>query len=60
METTYFNREVNVPTDFTGIAKFPNGDLMWCQDGVVHREDGPAVIYQDVMGVKSITFSVRN
>jgi len=47
METTYFNREVNVPTDFTGIAKFPNGDLMWCQDGVVHREDGPAVIYQD-------------
>jgi hypothetical protein len=34
-----------IPNHFTGIVEFPTGDKWWCKNGLLHREDGPAVEY---------------
>lgn len=39
------------PDNFTGSIENESGDVAWYLDGKVHREDGPAVIWEN--GVKS-------
>ncbi len=42
---------IPLPSDFTGIYETYDGDEFWRQewykDGLLHREDGPAVIYNN-------------
>jgi hypothetical protein len=33
----------SVPSHFTGIIEYPNGDKFWYKKGNIHREDGPAI-----------------
>ncbi len=40
----------NVPENFTGVVKFSTYDI-WFLNGEYHRDDGPAVIYEE--GLKS-------
>jgi len=39
-----------VPKGFTGIIKWPDETKEWYQNGLLHREDGPARIY--IIGTK--------
>jgi hypothetical protein len=39
-----------LPTDFTGIAEYPNGSKSWYLNGKLHRTDGPA--YEGANGSK--------
>jgi len=31
----------------TGVIAYPSGRKVWMQDGLVHRDDGPAVEWED-------------
>ena len=45
MEIIDLESENDVPRDFTGICRHPKGTLVWYKNGLVHREDGPAIMY---------------
>ena len=34
-----------VPKDYTGIVEYPDGTKYWHVNGLLHREDGPAIEY---------------
>jgi hypothetical protein len=36
-----------IPNDYTGIVKYPNGYKEWYLNGKLHREDGPAIELAD-------------
>jgi len=33
----------DIPSFYTGIVEYANGDKVWYLNGKIHREDGPAV-----------------
>jgi len=37
----------DIPVNYTGIAEFEDGDKHWFKNGNLHREDGPAVLWND-------------
>jgi hypothetical protein len=37
----------SIPTDFTGITEYPDGEKHWYKERKLHREDGPAIEYPD-------------
>ena len=43
MKTIKIRDYSELPTDFTGIAEYPNGTKQWHLNGKRHRVDGPAV-----------------
>jgi hypothetical protein len=45
MKTIKIRDYSELPTDFTGIAEYPNGAKAWFLNGKLHREDGPAWEY---------------
>jgi hypothetical protein len=47
MKTIKVKNRNCIPSNFTGIAEYPNGRKEWYKEGKYHREDGPAVEYQD-------------
>ena len=50
METFKIRNYSEVPTDFTGVVRYPDGSKSWRLNGKYHREDGPA--YEGVNGSK--------
>jgi len=40
-----------IPEDYTGVVRREDGTIFWFKGGKVHREDGPARIYNDVFKV---------
>lgn len=36
-----------IPETFTGIAELANGTKYWYKEGLLHREDGPAIEWSD-------------
>jgi len=47
MKTIKIRDYSELPTDFTGIAEYPNGTKEWYRNGKLHREDGPAIEHSD-------------
>jgi len=47
MKTIKINYGESIPTNFTGIAEYPDGNKYWYKEGKLHSEDGPAIIYPD-------------
>jgi hypothetical protein len=47
MKTIKIRDFSELPTDFTGIAEYSNGQKEWFLNGKLHREDGPAVEFHD-------------
>ena len=47
MKTIKIRDYSELPTDFTGIAEYPNGSKLWYLNGKYHREDGPAREWAD-------------
>src|ERR1700691_6641169 len=37
--------DVDLPENYTGIAEYPSGTILYYLNGKKHREDGPAVIW---------------
>ena len=55
----------HVPENYTGIIEYPNGSIYYYVNGKCHREDGPAVIWDDgslwyYIHGKNITKEVNN
>jgi hypothetical protein len=45
MKTTKVKSSADIPQNYTGIVVFPGGIKQWRLDGLVHREDGPAMVW---------------
>lgn len=46
--TTYIlKRSQKLASEKSGLTKLPDGGSRWFKNGVLHREDGPAVEYPD-------------
>ena len=39
---------MEIPANHTGIIEWGNGERHWFKNGKRHREDGPAIVYDDV------------
>jgi hypothetical protein len=39
----YFRHPMDVPPNFSGVALFPDDTKHWYVNGLLHREDGPAI-----------------
>ena len=42
-----FKSWYDVPKNFTGICKTLDNTIRYCKNGKPHREDGPAIIFED-------------
>jgi hypothetical protein len=47
LETIKAETYLDVPRYFTGIVEWTNGYKQWYKKGMLHREEGPAVEYED-------------
>jgi len=47
MKTIKIKHWSEIPDDYTGIIEWSNGDNWWYKNGSNHREDGPAVIWEN-------------
>jgi len=47
METIKLNYGWNLPKNYTGMFEYPNGTIEYYLNGLIHREDGPAIIWKD-------------
>jgi len=47
MNTITVNNWTEIPKNYTGHVKFTNSDQYWYKNGQLHREDGPAAIWDD-------------
>jgi len=43
MKIIKINYGKSIPSNFTGIAEYPNREKYWCKKGKYHRLDGPAI-----------------
>ena len=44
LKLTHWRKE---PVNYTGIIEYPSGTLRYYLNGIIHREDGPAIIWND-------------
>ena len=42
-----FAGQSNIPRNFSGVCKTLDETVRWFKNGVLHREDGPAIIWED-------------
>jgi hypothetical protein len=47
MKTIKIKYEEDIPSNYTGIIEYSNGNKEWYQDGKLHRVGGPAIIDRD-------------
>ena len=47
MKTIKIEQYSEIPSYFTGIVVYPNGNKFWFKEGKWHREDGPAIEWRD-------------
>jgi hypothetical protein len=47
MKTIKLNHSDKIPEKFTGIVEYPYGTKKWYYDGKLHRENGPAIIWDN-------------
>lgn len=43
MRTLQVRKDSEIPDDFTGLVITPSGTKKYFKDGLLHREDGPAI-----------------
>ena len=44
IETIKLDDSKDLPENYTGIVEYPNGSIYYYLNGIIHREDGPAII----------------
>jgi len=47
MNSITINSSFEIPINYTGHIKYVNGYQAWYKNGLIHRDDGPAVIWAD-------------
>src|ERR1700691_131013 len=45
MKTIKLDSYNDIPENYTGIIEYPNGSIYYYLNGIIHREDGPAIIF---------------
>jgi len=45
MKTIKVNNPNDLPENYTGICEYPSGNIHYYLNGLLHREDGPAIIF---------------
>ncbi len=47
MNTIKAKKWKDIPNNFTGIVEWKNGNKIWLKDDKYHREDGPAIVWNN-------------